>query len=359
MSDSLLVVVTFILLSFIPLFPLGHYFRKRRRHQKNATRKYGVIQRLGEEKGLNQTELGAAQRMARAARIPATTKLLRSVRVFDRGMASWMSRVQQMSWLEIDREVEVLRALREKLGFRYLPPEEPPSSTRELELDQSLYFLARGNKGLRVLSAPVVDLDDLAIRTEAFREGGRPVRFPKGHEMWLFFWPESGGECRFKSKVLKEVARPMPYLVLNHGDGVIINRAKEFFTCDLDVELIAERVPASKVGGVQPSQILFQKGQHIESLPVRLIQLSGSGFVVSKDAGVGLGDIIRLSCNVESMSFLDELVGIAEKEVGSGVRFRFVKLATGEREEILDYITPRVKATTTSRGRMARLAPDR
>ncbi|MCZ6632807.1 MAG: hypothetical protein O7G87_05335, partial [bacterium] len=267
--------------------------------------------------------------------------LLTSIDVFDRAVVAWMGRVQQMPWLEMEKQVDLLRSIREKVGFRYLPPERPPVTTRELKLDHKLYTLTSGPDGFQLLSTPIVDLDDLAIRTQVFEMDRHPVRLREHRDMWVFFWSDVGGEYRFKAHILKTVRRPASYLILQHGDTLVADKGRKIFSCDMDQELTADWV-SSRDGRSIPSVTLFEDGGRAKSICVHLKELSGSGFSVATDADIQFNDLIRFGD--AAPDFLKEKVGRVVEVSSAGIRCKFHKLSAEDRETILRYVAPRISS---------------
>jgi len=164
-DSNAIVWVVVVMLALPLLLLLGNYLRLRLQRHRNKERSFDQLEKLGGEKGLTYPEESLLERIAEAAQLRNPVSLLTSVETFDRAMAVWMKQVMQMPWLTVDEQVERITSIRRKIGFRYLSTERPPISTRQLREGQKIYSLAVGKKGLRLISAEIIALDDLAVTT--------------------------------------------------------------------------------------------------------------------------------------------------------------------------------------------------
>ncbi len=321
---------------------IANRIRQKLQRRRNLERRYEVLEKLSFEKDLNHIEQVTAERLATHAKLQNPAQLLTSIDVFDQAVATWMPKVQKMPWLEMDEQVERLDALRRKLGFRYRAPDHRPQNTRELDPGQKLYVLAGGKKRSRLLSAPILDLDDLAIYVEQF-SAKRPVKLKKNQDVWMFFWSELGSEYRFRTCVMKEVKRPTPYLMLQHSESLTYDDGRKTFSCDLNLDSVAGWLPTVKTGHATPSEKLYEKFEHeIEPLPIRMRELSGSGFVVTAETEIEDNDLIRLKSHTELPKVLEGKVARAVKASSQGVRFKFLNLSPDDRDLLLKFLAPRI-----------------
>ena len=349
--------IAIILVSIPLLLLLANHMRHRIQRRRNLAHGFDNLEKIGGEKGLTYPEQVVTEQMARAARLNNPALLLTSIDIFDRAAAIWMKQVQRLPWQEMSTQVERLKSIRHKVGFRYLHSERRPLSTRELILDQRLYALAGTRKGFRLLSAPVTDLNDLAITTGPFTAGKRAVKLKKQHDMWVFFWSEAGGEYRFKTRILKAASRPVPHLMLQHGDDLIYGGDGEIFTCKQEAELVVEWIPVSKLGRMPTSPKVFDRVES-ETLTAHLKQLTGSGFVLACNDRMEIDDLVRLNAGSNAPDFLADRVGRAVKITREGILFKFLKRTEKERQALLRHITPRLSIEVVSR-KMARKPAER
>ncbi len=346
-ADTATLIWIVVILVSIPLILVATYILTKKARQRMAKRRsYDDLEKIAGEKGLNYLEQVTAERMVEASNLKRPAQLLTSIDVFDQAATARMQEAQKMPWLKMEEQVERLASLREKLGFRHLPADRAPRTTRELALDQKLYVLARGQKGFRLLSASVVNLDELAITTETFHDSEGSVRFQRHKDMWVFFWSDPGREYRFSSCVLKEVERPVPYLMLRHSDEVIHPDGRKTISCDVDHALVAQRLPASLIGDSPPSATLFEKDYEVESLPIHVHELSGSGFVFSAEEELEVTDLIKIESGGELSQVLGDKVGRIMEVTSIGAQARFLSLSIQDRESILNYITPKITPET-------------
>ena len=335
-----------ILLSVPLLLYVTNRIRRKVQKRRNLARRYEVLEKLSNEKDLNYIAQVTAERLASHARLENPAQMLTSIDVFDQAVAAWMPKVQKMPWLEMEEQIDRLDTLRKKLGFRYRSPDRQPQNTRELVLGQKLYVLARGKKRLKLLSAPIIDLDDLAICVEVF-SSKRPVRLKKNQEMWVFFYSELGSEYRFKTKVLREVKRPTPYLMVQHAESLTYDDGRKTFSFDHNLASVIDWLPTSKTQQATPSEKLFERFEHeIESLPIHLHELSGSGLTLTTDAEIEDNDLIRLKGHKELPPVLEDKIARAVKASSHGVRFKFINLTPDDRHRLLRYLAPRVSPET-------------
>jgi hypothetical protein len=339
-STVIWIVVAFV--AILAALLAAHYVRRRVQRGLSLGRSMDQLERIGAERDLNYVEQVALEKIAKASKIRNPSQLVTSVDAFDQAVAGWMTKVMRMPWLQMEEQVALLTEIRGKLGFRYLPPERRPTSTRHLALGQMLYVLAGGAKRLRLLRAPVVDLDDMAIRTETFGDE-KPVRLPPDHEFLAFFWSEDGGEYRFRTRIIKAVERPTAYLFLTHGDSLVADEGRKTVSCDLAVESAVDRLSATDLGRAVTSANLFARMEDkIESLPLHLNELSGSGFTFATQERAEVNDLVRIQGAKGVPEILEGKVARLVKVTSSRCFAKFVKLTDEEREAILAYIVPRI-----------------
>ena len=198
----LIIVVVLALLVLIPL--AANWVRKRIRRKNRLLHGFDQLQKLADQHGFDPSENRLVEAMADAIPHTNPSLVLSSLEGFDAAARAYVRRAFKLPWLEMEDTIALLAGVREKMGFRYIPEDRRPQNTRHLMLGQKLFVLARGKSGFRLLSAEILELNDLAIFTEPFREGKNVVRFKARHPVWAFFWSPYGGECRFRTQVLKE-----------------------------------------------------------------------------------------------------------------------------------------------------------
>ncbi len=332
--------IVLVLLVLIPL--VVNTVRKRIRRRERTLRGFDQLQKLADQNAFDPMENRLVESMAEAVPDLNPATVLSSLDGFDNAARAYIRRARKLPWLEMEDAVDRIAAVREKVGFRYISEDRRPRNTRHLMLGQKLFVLARGGSGFRLLSAEILELNDLAIYTEPFQEGKRIVRFRPRHPVWAFFWSPYGGECRFSTQIMKEYTRPHAYLVLEHGDELIYNEDRKIFSCDLDVAVTVTHLPTSTYGREIPSDELFDKFENLEEIPVRLVEQSGSGLVVESPTTMGEGDLIRIQPGAEGPSFLAGWLARATTVDRDLVRFKFLKKSRESLETILNFIAPRV-----------------
>ncbi len=341
-TDSVMLFWAVGVLVALPLLLiLGHFILKWIQRSRRRSIGFQILDKAAGQKGLTYKEQNTLEQMAKYTKLGNPGVLASSIDAFDRAVANWMASVNQMPWMDMEARVESLKAVRTKLGFRFLSAERIPQTTRELVLGQTLYALAPGEKGLRLLFTNVFELDDLAIWTDGFRTDEHSVAIEKLRPIWAFFWSESGGEYRFKTKVIKEVMRPEGYLMLAHGDSLESDPGRKIFSCDLEAEMGAEWVK-SRDGRTVPSQTLFDDPEKVQKVDVTLCELSGSGFSLALEEEVGINDLLRLGGHPDLPTLLQGIAGRAVDQSPFGARFKFQNLSTEDQESVIRYVAPRI-----------------
>jgi hypothetical protein len=344
--------IVLVLLILIPF--LANRVRSRIRRRARFLRGYDQLQKLADENALEPTENRLVESMADASSEANPSVVLASLDGFDTAARAYMRRAQKSPWLEMEDAVALMAGVREKMGYRYIPEDRRPQNTRHLMLGQKLFVLARGKSGFRLLSAEILELNDLAIFTEPFRSGENIVHLKPRHAVWAFFWSPYGGECRFKTQILTEYTKPYPYLLLEHGDDLLYNEDRKIFSCDLDLAVMVTHLPAATYGRAIPSEELFDD-KTLEDIPIRLIELSGSGLVVDSPTSFEEADLIQIHPGAEGPAFLEGWLAKATTVEGGLVRFRFLKKSRESLETILNFIAPRVSENAL-KGRKRRSA---
>ena len=327
----------FLLIASFVAYRVLRWLRRRDR----IARGFDQLQKVIDHKGLNTLEGSALERLSLAVPDANPAQIAGSIDGFDAAVVGRMKEVQKLPWLELELEIDKLTAIREKLGFRYIPEDRRPRNTRHVMVDQYIYILAKGEQSFRLLSAPVTALNDLAIYTDAFKEGDQVVRLKAENALWAFFWSVAGGECRFSTRLLRAYDMPAVFLMFEHGDELIYNDDRKIFSCDLDLSVNTERVAVESYGRRTPSQSTFEKFKY-DRIPTQLVELSASGFVLSPAEAFKEGDLVRVRVSDPDLAFLDNCPAKVVNFDGSVVRCRFLSKTREQLEQILHFVTPRI-----------------
>ena len=330
-------VGAFLLVALFVSYRILKWLRQRDR----IARGFAQLQKVSDHKGLDSLDQSALEDLSLAVPNANPTQIAGTIDGFDGAVVERIKEIRKLPWLDMESEVERLSSVREKLGFRYIPEDRRPRNTRHLMVGQYIYILAKGETSFRLLSAPVIALNDLAIYTEAFKEGDQVVRLKAENTLWAFFWSAAGGECRFSTRLLRAYTEPAVYLMFEHGDELIYNGDRKIFSCDLDLSVGTERVSAERYGRSNPSEQTFEK-YGVDRVPAQLLELSASGFVLSPGEAFKENDLVRLRVSESELGFLDACPARAVKHDGTLVRFRFLTKPREMLEQILVYVTPRI-----------------
>lgn len=356
-SDTMLWIALVLLLMPIVLL-LGNYLRLYLQRRYNRIRSYDQLEKLAGTKGLSYPEQNTVERIADTTHLKNPVQLLSSVEAFDRAIATYMKKVETLPWLEMEEQIELIQKIRHKVGFRYLSPERPPVSTRELKSGQKIYSLAASPKGVRLIYADIFDINDLAIFTRAFRTAKKPIKLGKKNQIWGFFWSEGGGEYRFKTHLLKEVQRPAYYLLLKHGDQLHHNSNREVFVCEQNTEIVVEWISTLKHGN-NLSPNIFERIQPPETLALSLTHISGSGFGLSFDGRIEVDDLVRIKGADTLPSFLQEMIGRVVKSTEETVECRFLNMNAEQHHQLLTHIASNMTVDEFQRRLRVKRAPQK
>ena len=334
------IVLIFVIILIVPV--IAYRLRKRMLRRDFLARGFDQLQKISDHNDLSPNEQSAIEQLALAVPRANPSQILSSVDGFDSAVKVRMKVVRRLPWLEMEKEVEKLASIREKMGFRFIPEDRRPQNTRHLMLGQRIYILAKGDPGFRLLSAPVTGLNDLGIFTDVlFTEDDNNVRLKATNKMWAFFWSPAGGECRFGTRLIKAYERPTSYLLFEHSDDLVYNEGRKIFSCDLDQSVSVERVSAESYSRYGRSEEIFEVCE-VDSLHAQMIELSASGFVLSTSEPFKLDDRVRLSVSDPDLSFLNGWSARVVTEDGLFARCRFLKKSGESLEKILRYVTPRI-----------------
>ncbi len=333
------IVVVFAALLTIPV--LAYRVRRYLRRRDVLARGFDQLQKVCDQKGMDPIQQATVERLAMVSPETNPSQVVFSIDGFDQAVRKRMVKVRRLPWLEMEQEIERISAVREKLGYRYIPEDRRPQNTRHMMIGQRIYILARGAEHFRLLSAPILGLDDLAILTGPLQERDQPVKLRAQKKLWAFYWSPGGGECRFGTALIKAYERPIRYLMFEHGDELVYNTDRKIFSCDLESTAKVDRISAKSYGRATLSEELFDLHE-VDSLPAQLMELSASGFVVSPAEAFKMGDLIRLSVDDADLGFLNGWPARVVNEDGPFARCRFLKMSRENLETILHYVTPRI-----------------
>ncbi len=135
----------------------------------------------------------------------------------------------------------------------------------------------------------------------------------------------------------------MPFLYLKHADALTADEGRKTISCDVDNELSADWLSAAGYGNAAPSANLFTRLEDkIQSLPMHIREISGSGFTFASREMVEVNDLLRIQGGKGILKDLDGSPARVVRE-GSGQNFaRFIKLSPEDREALLEYIVPKI-----------------
>lgn len=337
-TDTDTMVWIAVILLFLPILLLaGNYLRLFIQRRRNRARSYEQLEKLVGEKGLSYPEQMTIENMADAANLNHPAQILSSIETFDRTVAKYMKIVETMPWLEMDAQVEYLANIRQKIGFRHLSPERPPVSTRQLKTGQKIYSLATSPKGIRLIQADIFDVNDLCIFTRPFHTTKSVVKLGKQTNIWGFFWSEGGNEYRFRTRLLKDIQKPIHHLLLKHGDDLVHASDREIFQCHQDLEIVCEWASSEKHGNPL-SHNIFSRIETPETLALTLTKVTGSGFEVSFDGHVEIDDLLRFQDGEHLHPFLEDCVGRVVKIGAETLSCRFMNIDPDKHHQLLHFI---------------------
>ncbi len=334
-TDMTWVALVLLILPIILL--LGNYLRHYLQKRRNIAYSFDQLEKIGSEKQLNYLEQSVVSQMATIAHMSNPAFLLSSIEGFDHSVSIWVKYLMQQPWQNMDAQIAHLVSIRKKANLRYLSPERPPVSTRELNIDQKIYSLAASQKGLKLIYAKIIDLDDLCITTSLFQTDRQKVHLSKNHDIWGFFWSEGGMEFRFRTRLLKEINHVAHYLMLYHGDELFHDTEWEMFTCQQDIELVVDWV-SNLEHGTNLSPNIYDRIETPPTLVVNLNQLSSSGFTLSFDKKLEIDDLLRVRGGNQIPAFLADRIGRVIKVSEEGVFCRFLKIDHETRHDMITYI---------------------
>lgn len=347
-QSQTLIWIAIILLLLPVLLLLGNYLRHYLHRRRIRAYAFEQLEKVGGAKGLTYPEQVTLEQIADASNLNNPAQLLNAIESFDRAVALYMEHVMNMPWREMEMQIERLKAIRHKADLRYLSPSRPPVSTRQLKIDQKIYSLAASKKGMRLIFADVIDIDDFAIVASLFRTDRIRVKLPPNADIWAFFWADNGLEYRFRTHQIKEIQRPMQYQMLSHGDALFNDANQELFTCAQDIELVAEWISAAQHGhDLSPN--IFERIESPPTLAVHLNQLGSSSFTLSFDAQIEIDDLVRIRGSKNTPPFLNETIGRAIKTDENGIRFKLLNLDPDVRHDLLTHISSHLSSASFSK----------
>jgi len=346
-SGTIITILLFVV-SVPLLLALAYTVRRRKNKREARERSTDQLAKIGHQKNLDHTEQSALMRIAGASHLQNPAALVTSIDVFDHAVAERISHLRQGPWLEMEAELERLTALREKIGFRHIPADRAPSTTRQLQLGHKIFVLAPHEESFRLLSTEVLNLDDLAICTGPFLRRTHPVELKSRQELWAFFFAADGKEYRFRTQVYKVAHYPSPHLLLAHAERLFQDKDGDLFGTPVEQTCEAIRLPAAKARSSHPGPELFkERVDDAESLTLELTGVRGSGFSAVSDKELSEKDLILLRGKEGILKAVNGSVGRIINVSGHTFRCSYAGMDDNRRTAVLDAIAGRLNREAT------------
>jgi hypothetical protein len=178
-------------------------------------------------------------------------------------------------------DAEVLRSVRDKMGYGNPPPGHHLFSSRACSVGQDVTL----TDARHVWKAGVIAVDERALTLKVPDDAARTLK--PDAEVKVSFWRELDARYFFITTVRYANDKPVPIVRLDHAMKMDRYQDREFYRADVDWTLDATRIDAATYAESLTGRAPAAKG---EPLALRLADISPGGFRVLSVPGLGVQD---------------------------------------------------------------------
>ncbi|MCX5772728.1 MAG: PilZ domain-containing protein [Candidatus Hydrogenedentes bacterium] len=264
------------------LFVLGiaavllEYHRRRHSRRVQIIAEQKLVDEISAEKQLDAGEKKALRRLIDAYFPQTPLAVVKDRSVFDQAVQQEIQAVESKKDERLLRQTGlVLRSVREKLDFQYVPMGQPISSTRELYEGQ-IVWLGKEEEPLRWYECAVSAVDEAFLHVTVIGEqAGQALPFKLGETLRCRLWREDDARYIFSVRLTSCSGDPVT-CTLRHTSDLNRMQAREYYrihyTQDAELDLLHSREPAE--AEVQ------QEPRIVAKWPAHFVSLSAGGFAV-------------------------------------------------------------------------------
>jgi c-di-GMP-binding flagellar brake protein YcgR len=319
------------------LFLFVNFLRARRRKIEIFNESQNIFAENAQKLGLNLEEREKLISLLRHQNVLEPHTIFHSIYLFEQCIDSEVKEIikEDKNISPDDPRVAILADLRKKLGFSHLPYEHPLISTRNITIGQTGSLFGKEVNRPIFNKVVVVDNNSLYFTVQYNLEKEEPYRITENSIVRFVFARQNDGLYGVETRVVG--IREAGSLDLLHTLDLKRNQLRQYVRVETNLPL-RFRLLSTK----NPDKSEIQRGVLVNA---KMMDISGGGLSFICEKSLRLGDLISLSFDLPSQSFvgiIGKVVHLTLKEGKTGTiikhHIQFINLELRKRESIIKYV---------------------
>ncbi|MFP4012624.1 MAG: PilZ domain-containing protein [Chitinispirillaceae bacterium] len=262
--------------------------------------------------------------------------IFESIGIFERCVDAHINHLfeQQLSSEKLLEEEIILKSLRNKMGFTFLPPEHPLISTRNISVGQKASVFTQDGKIPLAQNCTVVLMNETGFTIKAQEDQKHKLNLSSGATVLLAFTRQCDGvySILVKVKDCETIGKPEFYHTLEFSR----NQMRQHIRMEVNLPL---RFRVLESAGTDEGRVTAQRQAS------RVVEIGGGGLSFFHNEALRIGDVLALSvqlpdgmvggirAKVLRISFLEGKTTSQYKH-----HVQFLSIDPREREQIVHFI---------------------
>ena len=276
---SLIVALVVCLICGWILFSLYRAYRNRRRL-------WQTFLENSQQRGLNHNQRRLLLHIARRAHMAHPLLLLNSLNAFDKYAGHYAAQQARGNSPSNKENLTVVSQIRTVLGFDQLAPNQPMSTTRELEPGLVVLVWPNNEHIDHFIQCVVLKRDDgtITVAAQFTRDTRHLESLQVNDKVKVSFWREGHTEYHFHTRILGLMPSANA-IILQHSERLERVQKRHFFRLEIKFNLVLYWATQRSDGDVQ-----------IEDYPIKgqVTDISGGGFGFHTEDVVEPGSILAI-----------------------------------------------------------------
>jgi len=339
-ADPVFWLIAAGLLALIALAVLLEYQRRRRARRAQILAERKLVGEIAAEKKFTPEEKTALFDLINKYFPQAPLAVVKDRAVFDKAVDEEIQAVEAKNDERLLRKAGlVLRSVREKLDFQYVPMGQRIWSTRELYEGQ-IVWLGKEEEPVRWHEGAVSAVDEAFLHVTLIDNlAGQGLLFEAGEKIRCRLWREDDARYIFAAVLASCTGQP-PTCTLRHSSEVNRMQAREYYrvhyTHDAQLKLLNSEAP--EPGPPEEVHIVAQWPAHFTSL-------SAGGFAVVGRKPLPAGVRVRIEIDLPGEETFEAQASTVGGETLPGdrhlIRAKFTDISEEKRDLIAHYVSLR------------------
>ena len=316
---------------------------RRRRHSRRvqivAERK--LVDEISAEKQLDGDEKKALWRLIDTYFPQTPLAVVKDRSIFDQAVQQEIQAVQSPKNEHLLRQAGLmLRSVREKLDFQYVPMGQPISSTRELYEGQ-IVWLGKEKEPSHWYECAVSAVDEAFLHVTLIGErAGHGASFKPGEDLRCRLWREDDARYIFSLRLASCSGDPVTCTLCHTSD---LNRmqAREYYRIHYTQDALLNLLHSPDAAGAE----VQQEPRIVAKWPAHFVSLSAGGFAIVAQKPLPADVLVKITIELPGEQPFETQACTVGGETLPGerhlIRARFTEITEEKRDLIARYVSLR------------------